>query len=103
MAALGRGAVSYERGAPVDAQMLTYGYHSTYAERARSEAAKGRGFGIPAQLLYRNVQRFQGGLEFKAHRFVYHSTLGLRVKKKRKQIPGADAHTKKPPLPGTTI
>ena len=30
------------------------------------------------QLLYRNVQRFRGGLEFKAHRLVYHSTLCSR-------------------------
>ena len=35
-------------------------------------------------LLYRNVQRFRGGLAFKAHRLVYHSTLGLRVIKKKK-------------------
>jgi len=28
------------------------------------------------------VQRFRGGLVFKAHRRVYHSTLGLRVIKK---------------------
>ena len=30
------------------------------------------------------MQRFQGGLVFKAHRLVYHSTLGLRVIKKKK-------------------
>ena len=38
--------------------------------------------------VYRNVQRFRGGLVFKALRLVYHSTLGLRViqkKKKRKR------------------
>ena len=34
------------------------------------------------QLLRRNVKRFRGGLVFKAHRLLYHSTLGLRVKKK---------------------
>jgi len=34
------------------------------------------------------VQRFRGGLVFKAHRLLYHSTLGLRVikKKKREQL-----------------
>ena len=34
-----------------------------------------------------NVKRFRGGLVFKAHRLVYHSTLGLRVitKKKKKK------------------
>jgi len=31
----------------------------------------------------RNVKRFRGGLEFKARRLLYHSTLGLRVTKKR--------------------
>jgi len=36
-----------------------------------------------SQLRHRNVQRFQGGLAFKAHRLLYHSTLGLRVIKKR--------------------
>ena len=32
----------------------------------------------------RNVKRFRGGLAFKAHRLVYHSTLGLSVIKKKK-------------------
>jgi len=30
------------------------------------------------------VKRFRGGLVFKAHRLVYHSTLGWRVIKKKK-------------------
>ena len=34
-------------------------------------------------LLHRNVQRFRGGLVFKAHRRLYHSLLGLRVIKKK--------------------
>ena len=34
----------------------------------------------------RNVQRFRGGLVFKAYRLLYHSTLGLRVTKKKKQF-----------------
>ena len=33
----------------------------------------------------RNVQRFRGGLVFKAHRRLYHSTLGLRVIKRRRR------------------
>ena len=33
---------------------------------------------------FRNVKRFRGGLVFKAHRLVYHSTLGWRVIKKKK-------------------
>jgi len=35
--------------------------------------------------LYRNVQRFPGGLVFKVHRRVYHSTPGLRVTKKKEE------------------
>ena len=31
------------------------------------------------------VKRFRGGLLFKAHRLLYHSTLGLRVIKKKKK------------------
>ena len=36
-------------------------------------------------LIRRNVKRFRGGLLFKARRLVYHSTLGLRVIKKREE------------------
>ena len=36
------------------------------------------------QLLHRNVQRFRGGLVFKAHRLLHPSTLGSRVTKKKK-------------------
>ena len=35
-----------------------------------------------------NVQRFRGGLVFKAHRLLYHSTLGLRVTQKKKKNKG---------------
>ena len=35
------------------------------------------------ELLCRNVKRFRGGLLFKAHRLVYHSTLVWRVTKKQ--------------------
>jgi len=37
------------------------------------------------QLLRRNVKRLRGGLVFKAHRLLYHSTLGLRVIQKKKK------------------
>jgi len=40
--------------------------------------------GLARELLHRNVQRFRGGLVVKAHRLVYHSTLGSRVIKKKK-------------------
>jgi len=32
-----------------------------------------------------NVKRFRGGLVFKAHRRVYHSTLGVRVIQKEEE------------------
>ena len=35
-----------------------------------------------------DVQRFRGGLVFKAHRLLYHSNLGLRVKKESKKEKG---------------
>jgi len=44
-----------------------------------------------AQLLYRNVQRFRGGLVFKAHRLLYHSTLGLRVTKCVREVGASGA------------
>jgi len=47
--------------------------------------------GRMAQLLYRNVQRFRGGLVFKANRLLYHSTLGVRVIKKKKKRGGPPA------------
>jgi len=34
---------------------------------------------------HRKVQRFGGGLVFKAHGLVYHWTLGMRVMKKKKR------------------
>ena len=39
-----------------------------------------------AQLLYRNVNRFRGGLVFKAHGPLYHSTPGLKVITKKKEL-----------------
>ena len=66
MVPLGGGAVSYERGTP-----------------ARGAASMATGRWILEQLLRRNVNRFRGGLVFKAHRLVYDSTLGLRVVKKK--------------------
>jgi len=42
-----------------------------------------------------NVKRFQGGLVLKAHRLVYHSTLGLRVMKKKKKLSRRDLDAEK--------
>jgi hypothetical protein len=41
-------------------------------------------FGRSKQLLYINMQWFQSELIFKVHRLLYHSTLGLKVIKKKK-------------------
>jgi len=54
------------------------------AHSRRSESAFV--FSIKEQLLRRNMYRFRGGLVFKAHRLVYHSTLGLRVIKKKMNL-----------------
>jgi len=40
----------------------------------------------PTANLHRSVKRFRGGLVFKAHRLLYHSTPGLRVIKKKKMM-----------------
>ena len=40
---------------------------------------------LSEQLLRRNVKRFREGLAFKAHRLLFHSTLGCRVIKKKKK------------------
>ena len=42
---------------------------------------------ISEQLPHRNVPWFRGGLVFKAHRLVYHSTLGSSVIKKKRRTP----------------
>ena len=51
---------------------------------------------LNVRLLYRNVQWFQGGLVFKAHRLLYHSTLG----KKKSTVAdreASDLHRGEPP------
>ena len=48
------------------------------------------------KLLYRNVQRFRGGLVFQAHGLWYDSTLGLRAIKTKKKNPlSSDLGTEK--------
>ena len=42
-------------------------------------------FSIQEQLLRRNVQRFRGGLVFKAYRLVYHSSVGWKEIKKNEE------------------
>ena len=43
---------------------------------------------------FRNVERFRGGLAFKAHRLLHHSTPGLRVIKKKKMKKSPAERTK---------
>jgi hypothetical protein len=42
-------------------------------------------FAIKEQLLRRNVKRFRGGLVCKAHRRLYHSNLGSRVRQEKEE------------------
>ena len=42
---------------------------------------------------HRDVDWFRGGLVFKAHRLLYHSTLGSRVIKRKKRLYGVEALT----------
>jgi len=63
----------------------TDGYSSLGAAGGRHSAASECQSIGTEQLLRRNVKRFRGGLVIKAHRRLYHSTLGLRVIKKRKK------------------
>ena len=56
-------------------------WHSPlYSRRPRPQPPPSSG------VLRPNVKRFRGGLSFKAHRPLYHSTLGLRVIKKKKRL-----------------
>ena len=55
-----------------------------YLLRIRELSAEGC---VDESALGRNVKWFRGGLVFKAHRLLYHSTLGSRVIKKKKQYP----------------
>ena len=48
------------------------------------DVAKGAGAWSVRSTDMQHTLRFRGGLVFKAHRLVYHSTLGLRVIKKKK-------------------
>ena len=74
----------------IKAQRLLH--HSTLGVRAIKKSRRilsrpgpGRRLFAPARVeaLYRYVQWFRGGLVFKAHGLVYHSTLGPRVIKKK--------------------
>ena len=68
------------------------GGEGTEQEREREkERERERGAPCSEKLLRRNVKRFRGGLVFRAHRRVYHSTLGLRVIKKRRRVDHARA------------
>ena len=60
-------------------------------------------FSIYEQLLDRNVQRFRVGLVFKAHRLLYHSTLGLGVIKKKSRASAAFTHRSEGCVPGVGV
>ena len=69
---------------------ITSGVVRSYpGQRPRAaRAISNRVLGVVQEgLLRRNIQRFRGGLVFKAHSLVHHSTLGLSVIKKRRRVP----------------
>ena len=82
MVVLGGGAVSCERGTPERCEVCALKCELEglgLMLQASSLRIKGVGSSVS-----RNVKRFRGGLVFNAHRLVYHSTVGLRVIKRRK-------------------
>ena len=83
MVVLGGSAVSYERLHRAGPRSACAVQGSGAGEILGQLGLRGTGVN---QLLHRNVQRFRGGLVFKAHRHLYHSTLGLRVIKKKKKL-----------------
>ena len=50
-----------------------------------ADQTEGQRLQFKKKLSRRNVKRFRGGLVFKAHRLLYHSILGSRIKKKKKK------------------
>ena len=58
---------------------------SDHSESSSTESCTDRYSSQFKKLLGRNVKRFRGGLVCEAHRLLYHSTLGLRVIKKRRE------------------
>ena len=67
-------------------QLWKFEHHPQKASCPQGQA-RGDQLSIPEQLLRRNMKWFRGGLVFKAHISLYHSTLGSRVIKK-----GRDQH-----------
>ena len=66
---------------------VIYGHTSCLEGRFYVELRRGDlAFSMQVQLLRRNVKLFRGWLVFRAHRLLYHSTLGLRVMKKGKKL-----------------
>jgi len=47
------------------------------------------------------MEKFRGGLVFEAHRLVYHSTLGLRVIKKKRRPPNGGVPRSQPRCAGS--
>ena len=70
-------------GVPREKQMLKgHTYPESYITKYTSIRRK---YESPAKLATCFWRRFRGGLVFKAHRLLYHSTLDLRVIKKKKK------------------
>jgi len=86
------GGVSYERGTPVSQTCAEAGLtHFHPRDRARPSRKGMHGARIVFDPKY--VQRFRGGLVFKARRRLYHSTLCVRVTKKKRRRSVINAHS----------
>ena len=51
-------------------------------------------FSVSEQILRTSLKRFRGGLVFRAHRLLYHSTLGSRVKRENRSTPASHRTSK---------
>jgi len=81
MVALGGGAVSYERGTPVTAPRL----HKPEALARRTAPPREDSDSWKPARLSTNLQPTGTGSYLRLIDFVYHSTLGLRVTRKKKR------------------
>jgi len=67
-------------------------YHSTPGLRVMMKKRQEvylveNGLHLVEKIVVRTPTYFRGGLVFKAHRWLYHSTLGSRVIKKKRSMP----------------
>ena len=91
-----RARVAFTRGVSYTVEACAAhsgGVHHTqggkgYQRRARSRVTPASRYTASSGCVRVWGSGFRGGLVFKAHRLLYHSTLGLIVIKKKKKLPG---------------